>query len=748
MKRRLIGFKSQYLILLGLIFMVVVMVNVGDSCATNTTNLTDHNGMIKKASSSIYYTDPTNNRTKERFKTINDAVNSKNTINGDTIIVGEGYYIENVKIDKKLILMAFNNANITAKDPNIPIFTVSKNGSGTVIKGFNFLSNDTLVSNAVLLDSTSECTLIQNKFMDVPGVSINVKNSVNTTVAKNSFKDGMDGVDLTNSRNIIIKENSFSNLTLSILMTNSASIKIYNNNITNITGSDYLLMQNCSNSNITNNNLKALVQNPTTSYMIRTIDSNNNTISSNYLKTIGTMCAAELQNSNSNQLRGNKITGSGNSGNGIQVVESDNNLIKNNVISTLFSGIGLVSSLNNSVMNNNISKMGDDGIHLFNCFGTEDLRNLIGYNNITSCLNGVKLELSFHSSIFNNLISNSDSNNIYSLNSECNTFYQNTLSNAPVGILFKNSNDCTVVSNVITCNSPDSCGILLENNASTNSNVVKTSNVPKQIIVGSIQVTTLPDIDVHYNRIICSVGIKNGNNMVTVNAGQNWWGSNHPVFNKLVSGSVKYPTWIYMTLNTKTQRTIQGSKLVVTSSFNNLYDGKTLKTFSPKIGHVPNGTLSFFVSNIGQFESSYVKTDTTDGQAQTTYSATKLGKAILTSTTDNQTLNRTITVEPVLKVLKLNSTSLQRTTSNYGPITIYLNKQIKSCDGSWIELKQASQPKKLMNFKIRVDKNHIYISPKTALKKGVTYKLIIHSKSLGDDTGNGLSTAYIKTFKL
>lgn len=748
MKRRLIGFKSQYLILLGLIFMVVVMVNVGDSSATNTTNLTDHNGMVKKASSSIYSTDPTNNRTKERFKSIEEAVISKNTINGDTIIVGEGNYTENVKIDKRLILMAFSNVNITAKDPDLPIFNLSKSGSGTVIKGFNFLSNDTLVSNAVLLNSSSGCTLLQNKFTGIAGVSVNLKNSVNCTIASNSFKDGMDGVDLTNSKNIVIKGNSFNSLTLSILMSNSSSVKIYNNNITNILGSDYLLINKCTNSSVTNNSFSATVQNPTTSYIIHTIDSDKNLISSNYLKTTGTVSGVEIQNSNSNQVISNKITGSGTIGNGIQAVESDNNLIKNNVVTTLFSGISLVSSLNNSIMNNTISKMGEDGIHLFNCFGTDDLRNLVGYNKISNCLHGVQLELSFHNSLFNNTISNSDSNNIYCLNSECNTFYQNNLSNAPTGMLFKNSDDCAVVSNVITSNSPDSCGIVLENSDSTALSATRASGASKPIIVGSIPVTTLPDIDVNFNRIVCPVGIKNGNHMVTVNAGQNWWGSNHPVFNKLVSGSVKYPTWIYMTIQAKAQRTIQGSKLAVTTSFNNLYDGKTLKSFNPKIGHLPNGTLNFFVTNLGKFEGNYLKTDTLNGQAVTTYSATKLGKALLTSTTDNQTLNSTITVEPVLKVIKLNTTSLQSDTSSNRLIAIYLNKQLKNCNGSWIELKQASKPKKLIGFKTRFDKNHIYISPKTVLKRGVTYKLIVHSNSVGDATGNGLSNAYIKTFKL
>lgn len=744
MKRRLMGLKSQYLILLGIIFMVVVMFNVGNSSAANTTNLTGHHLTIKESSSN--YFDPTNNRTKERFKSIGDAVNSENTIKGDTIIVGAGNYVENVIINKKISLVAFTNANITAKNPNLPIFTISKNGSGSVIKGFNFVSDDPLVSNAILLNSANGCTLSENNFIDVPGISIKIQNSQNNTVSYSSFKDGMDGVDIKSSKNIIVKGNIFSQLLQSILLSDSSYIQIYNNNVTNGRGSDYVVFDNCTKSTMDHNNLKAAINNPTASILIHTLNSENNVISYNSIKTLGTMSGMELQNSNSNQVLGNKITGPGTTGCGIQLVESDNNLVKNNVLTTLFTGVRLISSLNNSVMNNTISKMGEDGISLSNCFGTEYLKNLIGYNNISNCLNGVQLELSFHNSLFNNTISMSDNNNIYSLNSECNTFYQNTLINAPTGILFKNSDDCTVVSNIITSNIPNSCGVLLENSNSAAPSVVKTVSTSKHVIVGSIQVTTLPDIDVQFNRIICPVGIKNGNSMVTVNADKNWWGSNHPTFTQLVSGKVKYPNWIYMTITTKTQRTIQGSKLTVKTSFNNLYDGKTIKSFNTKLGYIPNGTINFFVTNLGKFEGNYQKTESANGEAVAIYSATKLGKATLTSTTDNQTLKSTLIIEPVLKVLTLNTTTMSR--SQNGPMKLYLNKAINSYNSTWIELKQASKPNQLIRFKTSRDSNHIYITPNTALKKGVTYKLIVHSNSMKDDTGNGLSTAYIKTFKL
>ena len=235
--------------------------------------------------------------------------------------------------------------------------------------------------------------------------------------------------------------------------------------------------------------------------------------------------------------------------------------------------------------------------------------------------------------------------------------------------------------------------------------------------------------------------------MVTVNADKNWWGSNHPTFTQLVSGKVKYPNWIYMTITTKTQRTIQGSKLTVKTSFNNLYDGKTLKFFDKKLGHIPNGTINFFVTNLGKFEGNYIKTESANGEVVAIYSATKLGKATLTSTTDNQTLKSTLIIEPVLKVLKLNTTP-QRSSKNYNLMELYLNKAINNYNSTWIELKQVSKPNQLISFKTSRDSTHIYLAPKTALKKGVTYKLIVHSNSIKDYTGNGLSAAYIKTFKL
>ncbi len=43
-----------------------------------------------------------------------------------------------------------------------------------------------------------------------------------------------------------------------------------------------------------------------------------------------------------------------------------------------------------------------------------------------------------------------------------------------------------------------------------------------------------------------------------------------------------------------------------------------------------------------------------------------------------------------------------------------------------------------------MDSAHICITSKTALKKGVTYKLRVHSNSIKDDTGNGLSKAHVK----
>lgn len=42
----------------------------------------------------------------EGFSTIQNAISDNDTINNDTIVIGEGTYIENIVVNKKLTIMS------------------------------------------------------------------------------------------------------------------------------------------------------------------------------------------------------------------------------------------------------------------------------------------------------------------------------------------------------------------------------------------------------------------------------------------------------------------------------------------------------------------------------------------------------------------------------------------------------------------------------------------------------------------
>jgi hypothetical protein len=57
------------------------------------------------------------------------------TQNGDTIIIGEGIYIENVIVTKLLTLISpYGLATVQAANPSNPVFTIIPGGSGSTIK--------------------------------------------------------------------------------------------------------------------------------------------------------------------------------------------------------------------------------------------------------------------------------------------------------------------------------------------------------------------------------------------------------------------------------------------------------------------------------------------------------------------------------------------------------------------------------------------------------------------------------------
>lgn len=141
-----------------------------------------------------------NNRTGQGFETIQAAIGSNSTINGDIINLKEGTYTENVVLNKKVTLKPLTEDNVTlnALNKDRSIFVINIGGSGSVIQDL-IISTDSELS-CILFNSTSNCTirgnvLMENKF------GILLYNSTNNTITQSEIKDNYYGIYLIQSNN-------------------------------------------------------------------------------------------------------------------------------------------------------------------------------------------------------------------------------------------------------------------------------------------------------------------------------------------------------------------------------------------------------------------------------------------------------------------------------------------------------------------------------------------------------------------
>jgi parallel beta-helix repeat protein len=128
-----------------------------------------------------------NNRSSERFRTIQEAINDKETQNGDTIVLGNVSYTENVIINKTLILLSpTENVTINAAKTNQPVITINSNG------------NSSILMNLIMKGSTSNS-------------GIYIENSFNNTIYQSTINNNLNGIYLNNSTETHILGNTINN---------------------------------------------------------------------------------------------------------------------------------------------------------------------------------------------------------------------------------------------------------------------------------------------------------------------------------------------------------------------------------------------------------------------------------------------------------------------------------------------------------------------------------------------------------
>ena len=433
-------------------------------------------------SSNTYYVNP--------GESIQDAVDNASA--GDTIIVRDGTYTENINVNKPFLTIksengsAFTTINgggsgdvvsITANNVTIKGFTIT--GSGYPDAGLDITTS----GNRIISSNISN----NNYF----GIYLGYSSSDNT-ISSNNISNNVDGIfSLYSSNNNTISSNNISNNVYGIFFRYSSNDNtISSNNISNSSRCGVYLYY-----------------------------SSNNTISSNIFTNDGLF----VQYSYNNVVENNTVNEKPlvyldnaldvvvNDAGEVIVVNSSNIIIKNLNLSNTCVGIEFWNTSNNRIEGNIIQNNNWGGIELW------DSSNIAIYsNNLSNNNDGIDLLYSSNTAIYSNNLSNNNERGIYFYSSSNTAIYSNNLSNNKDGIDLFSSNNNTIYSNNLSNNGKDGIYLSDSKNNIISSNIISSNNYR------GIYLWDSSNNSIYHNNLI--------NNTVQAydNTGTNSWDNGYP----------------------------------------------------------------------------------------------------------------------------------------------------------------------------------------------------------------------------
>jgi len=322
-----------------------------------------------------------------------------NATSGDTIIVSDGTYTENIDVNKAhLTIRSENGAGSTivqAATSNDDVFRVIANWVN--ITGFTVQNAAGSGFAGIYLYYAGHCNISSNNVTNNSNDGIKLWYSSDNTLTNNNASNNWYGIYLDeSSSNTITNNNANSNDWYGIYLDSSS-----NNTLTNNTASsnynDGIYLSSSSNNTLTNNTAS------NNNWGIYLDSSSNNTLTNNNA-TSNTFDGIYLRSSSNNNTL---IDNTANSNrNGIFLDSSSNNTLTNNTANSNDSGIFLDSSSNNTLTNNNANSNDWCGIYL-----DESSSNTLTNNNASNNSNdGIKLWYSSDNTLTNNTMSGNTRN--------------------------------------------------------------------------------------------------------------------------------------------------------------------------------------------------------------------------------------------------------------------------------------------------------------------------------------------------
>jgi parallel beta-helix repeat protein len=417
------------------------------------------------------------------YATIQEAINSGATSDGDVISVGPGIYYENIVVNRTLTIIA-QEGTATIIDGGTTGTCVDITSSNVTFSGFTIRNSGVNASSGICLDSVGNCSILDNTVTaNYYGIYLNC--SENDTLRNNEMNDNIynlevDGNESANFINYIDNSNTVNDKTVYYLVDDN-NLDI---NPSTYPDAGYIALVNCT--NVTEQDLN--------------LSNNGNGI-----------LLVDTQNS---KLTGNDVA---NTVEGIQLIDSEGNTLRNNTLSNNSNSFWVQGGYSNDVdasntMNGEVicywvnqhdkTVPSDSGcVVLADCSGITvhnlDLANnlesivlsstsntTINQNQISNSYYGITLE---DSSNGNNITNNTVSNNeygIYCVSSSYNTLSENSITaNTNHGMLFTSNCD----NNTLTGNQINSNTVAVEFTNSSNNAIIQnnlTGNIQSIQVLG------------------------------------------------------------------------------------------------------------------------------------------------------------------------------------------------------------------------------------------------------------------------
>jgi len=408
------------------------------------------------------------------YTTIQEAIDTGATSNGDIISVKPGVYQENLVINKTVSIVGQNEAT-TIIDGSSNGTVVNITGSNVTLSGFTIKNSGPNSSSGIYLDNVSNCS-INNNTVTANYYGIYLNCSENDTLRNNAmngniynlcidgnqssyFINNIDSSNTVNGKKVYcliddsdLAINPFTYPDVGYLaLVNCADITVQNLSLAR--NGNGILLVNTQNSTLTGNT----VTNSTEG--IRLMDSEGNILKNNSLtgNTYNFLVQGGLLNyvDASNTLNGKPIyywinqSGKAVPSNAgyVALINCSDITVQNLDLASNWQGIVLSSSTDSTISNNQISKS-YYGVELSSSSG-----NSISENTVVNCTQAIALSDSSNNNIANNVLS-SNQYGAYFTSSSFNTLSENTVtSNVNHGMQFtSNCNNNTVTGNIINRN--------------------------------------------------------------------------------------------------------------------------------------------------------------------------------------------------------------------------------------------------------------------------------------------------------